>query len=82
SAQFVCALALVVDEWREFVFCESVDGYIANERYGKGGFGYDPVFIVKAAGKTMAELNEAEKDQYSHRGKASRHLITLLGEIS
>ncbi|RFU94924.1 RdgB/HAM1 family non-canonical purine NTP pyrophosphatase [Sphaerochaeta halotolerans] len=82
SAQFVCALAFVMDKRREFTFCETVDGFIAKESYGEGGFGYDPVFIVKEEGKTMAELSDEEKDRYSHRGKASHHLITLLGEIS
>jgi XTP/dITP diphosphohydrolase len=82
SAQFVCALAFLMDKRREFIFCETVDGFIAKESYGEGGFGYDPVFIVKEEGKTMAELSDEEKDRYSHRGKASHHLITLLGEIS
>ncbi|WP_319756179.1 non-canonical purine NTP pyrophosphatase [uncultured Sphaerochaeta sp.] len=82
SAQFVCALAFVMGGRREFTFCEAVDGFIAKESYGMGGFGYDPVFIVKEAGRTMAELSEEEKDRYSHRGRATRHLITLLGEIS
>lgn len=81
SAQFVCALSLVVDKHRLFTLCESVQGYIAFEAYGKGGFGYDPVFVVTEAGKTMAELSEAQKDIYSHRGRACRHLITLLGEL-
>lgn len=82
SAQFVCALALVVDKHRIFTICESVHGQIAATGYGKGGFGYDPVFYVTEAGKTMAELTDDEKDHYSHRGRATRHLITLLGEIS
>ncbi len=82
TAQFVCALALIVDVNRQFTICEAVDGYIAKESYGQGGFGYDPVFICKEAGKTMAELTEEEKDKVSHRGKATAHLITLLGEIS
>ena len=82
SAQFVCALALVADKHRVFTFCESVHGRIAFAAYGKGGFGYDPVFFVTEAGKTMAELTDGEKDHYSHRGRAARHLITLLGEIA
>ena len=59
-----------------------LEGGIINEFRGQNGFGYDPVFIVKEEGKTMAELSDEEKDRYSHRGKASHHLITLLGEIS
>ncbi len=82
SAQFVCALALVVDKHRVFTICESVDGWIATSSYGAGGFGYDPVFFVTEAGRTMAELTDEEKDRYSHRGRATGHLITLLGEIT
>lgn len=81
SARFVCALALIAAPHRIFTLCESVEGYIALKSYGKGGFGYDPVFVVKEAGKTMAELSEQEKDRLSHRGRATRHLITLLGEL-
>lgn len=81
SARFVCALALIAAPHRIFTLCESVEGYIAHKSYGKGGFGYDPVFVVKEAGKTMAELSEQEKDRLSHRGRATRHLITLLGEL-
>jgi XTP/dITP diphosphohydrolase len=82
SASFVCALSLIVSPYRIFTFCEAVEGHIAFEQYGKGGFGYDPVFVVDEVGKTMAELTAAEKDVYSHRGRATRHLITLLGELS
>ncbi len=81
SAQFVCSLALVVDAYRVFTICESAEGHIAFEPFGKGGFGYDPVFVVHAKGMTMAELSPEEKDLYSHRGRACRHLITLLGEL-
>ncbi|MGE4585043.1 MAG: non-canonical purine NTP pyrophosphatase [Sphaerochaeta sp.] len=81
KAHFVCALALVVSEYRIFTICESVDGYIALESYGKGGFGYDPVFIVAETGKTMAALTDTQKDRYSHRGKAARHLVTLLEDL-
>jgi XTP/dITP diphosphohydrolase len=82
KASFVCALALVVSSHRVFTFCESVDGHIAFAQYGNGGFGYDPLFIVDDAGKTMAELTSSEKDLYSHRGKATRHLTTILGALS
>lgn len=81
GAQFVCALALVVDRYRAFTICESVKGHIAFTPYGKGGFGYDPVFVVDSDGRTMAELSDEEKDRVSHRGRATQHLITLLGEL-
>lgn len=81
KASFVCALALVVDTHRIYTIEESVEGYITEEADGRGGFGYDPVFFVEEAGSTMAALDNGKKDLYSHRGRATRLLNTLLGEI-
>jgi XTP/dITP diphosphohydrolase len=46
------------------------EGRIAGEERGAGGFGYDPVFVVDAEGRTMAELEDSRKDELSHRGRA------------
>lgn len=82
TAQFVCALALVLSPHRQFVIEESVSGAIAREPFGNGGFGYDPIFLVdEAGGRHMASLSEEEKDRCSHRGKATRHLLMLLEEM-
>ena len=81
KAHFVCALALVINPFRIYTICESVEGHITKEPYGKGGFGYDPVFHIDEAGKTMAALGEEKKDLYSHRGRATHLLKTLLGEL-
>lgn len=52
-----------------------VEGTIADERRGSGGFGYDPVFIPDGGdGRTYAEMSLAEKSALSHRGKAFRAL--------
>jgi XTP/dITP diphosphohydrolase len=56
-----------------------VEGVIAGERRGRGGFGYDPVFIPDGGdGRTYAEMTLAEKSALSHRGKAFRALATGL----
>ena len=81
KAKFVCALALVVDQYRIYTVSESVEGFITTEPDGHEGFGYDPVFYVKEASATMAALHDEDKDLYSHRGRATRLLHTLLGEI-
>jgi XTP/dITP diphosphohydrolase len=81
KATFVCALALVVDQYRVYTISESVEGSITKEPDGHAGFGYDPVFYVEEAFATMAELSEGDKDLYSHRGRATRLLNTILGEI-
>ena len=81
KARFVCALALVLTEHRVYTISETVEGTITEEPDGHGGFGYDPVFYVDEASSTMAALNEGDKDLYSHRGRATRLLNTVLGEI-
>ncbi len=48
----------------------SLDGLITEETIGGRGFGYDPVFLVPALGKTLAELAPEEKNRISHRAKA------------
>ncbi len=53
-------------------------GHITSERRGKGGFGYDPVFLDEDMAKTGAEMTTAEKNRHSHRGKAFRELHGLL----
>ena len=81
KAHFVCALTLIISPWRQFVFQEEVDGHIAFSPYGKGGFGYDPVFVIDSLGQSMAAVSDDMKDRYSHRGRACRHLAALLKEI-
>jgi XTP/dITP diphosphohydrolase len=51
------------------------EGAIAPAARGTGGFGYDPIFGVGAAGKTMAELEASEKNLKSHRARAAQALI-------
>ena len=81
SARFVCALALIAAPHRIFTLCESVEGYIALKSYGKGGFGYDPVFVPSGYKKTFAEMELAEKNQISHRGRAVHKLTEYLKSL-
>ena len=46
------------------------EGSIAGAPRGTGGFGFDPLFIVAGAGRTVAEIPAAEKNRASHRGQA------------
>lgn len=52
-----------------------VRGTIANEEYGAGGFGYDPVFIPEGYDKTFGELPEEVKNGISHRARALQALV-------
>ena len=84
SARFkTVALAAFADGselWAEGV----VDGTIATAALGHNGFGYDPVFVPAAHeggdGRTFAQMDAAEKDALSHRGRAFRALARLLAE--
>lgn len=54
------------------------EGRIGRAARGSGGFGYDPLFVVDAAGGTAAELDPATKNRLSHRGQALRALVAAL----
>lgn len=55
-----------------------VRGSIATEEYGKGGFGYDPVFIPEGYNKTFGELPAEIKNAISHRARALAELVKVL----
>jgi XTP/dITP diphosphohydrolase len=80
TAHFVCVIALAKDGEVLKAFTGVTDGEILSAPLGKGGFGYDPLFFVPSLNKTYAELNEQEKLQVSHRGKAFRELLRWLEE--
>ena len=78
SARFRCVIALVYPGGK-FLTAEGVlEGFITLSARGKGGFGYDPIFEVKALGKTLAELAPEEKNSISHRAAALRAISELL----
>ena len=63
------------------VVCQaSWEGRIARLPRGGGGFGYDPLFLVGEGNVMAAELDAAEKNAISHRGKALRSLVAALTE--
>lgn len=68
-AQFRTVLALWYDN-EEHLFEGIVTGQITQERRGKGGFGYDPVFIPDGYDKTFGELPSEVKNTISHRARA------------
>jgi len=77
---YVCALAYVDAEGGELLVEGRCTGVLDSDPRGDGGFGYDPAFLPDdiADGRTMAELDPAEKDAISHRGRAARELLALL----
>ncbi|MBW3660545.1 MAG: RdgB/HAM1 family non-canonical purine NTP pyrophosphatase [Gemmatimonadetes bacterium] len=57
-----------------------LEGRILRAPRGKGGFGYDPVFLVEERGRTLAELPLEEKNRISHRAGAFRAASAWLAE--
>jgi len=78
TARFVCALALVRNGDVIFETRGTVEGDIAPEPRGGGGFGYDPIFFYPPFGCTLAEATGEQKGSVSHRGKAFRSLAGFL----
>ena len=66
------------DGERELYTQGEIQGVITENPRGTNGFGYDPVFYIPEAKKTMAELTSAEKNKLSHRGQAMRKFRKLL----
>jgi XTP/dITP diphosphohydrolase len=81
--RYVCVLAHVAADGTEHLFEGVCEGTMSSEARGEGGFGYDPAFLPDAplaAGRTMAELSDAEKDEISHRGNAARAFLAWLAD--
>lgn len=81
SAHFVCAAALVAPDGREWTTEGTIEGHIVDGPRGEAGFGYDPVFQPLGELRTTAEMEPAEKDAISHRGKALQALRAALLEL-
>jgi XTP/dITP diphosphohydrolase len=81
GAAFVCAAALVCPGGRELVVRGEWRGMLARGPRGRHGFGYDPIFVPDGESRTSAELDPAEKDAASHRGRALRLLLPHLREL-
>lgn len=80
-ARFVCALAVASGDAIIFEARGTVEGEIADEPRGEGGFGYDPIFYYPPFGGTLAEAAE-RKSAVSHRGQAFRALADWLAQES
>lgn len=84
-ARFRCSLVLidpragVSGEWSVEGVCE---GTIVKAARGRGGFGYDPLFVPAGWDRTMAELSPEEKNRISHRARAVAALGPILRSLS
>ena len=80
TARFVSAIATVLPDASELVTEGTVEGLIAHEPAGNGGFGYDPIFYLPEYGVTSAEIPIEKKNEISHRGKALEAMKIKLRE--
>jgi XTP/dITP diphosphohydrolase len=74
AARFVCALTLARGSAVTFETKGVVEGQLAPQPAGDGGFGYDPIFCYPPYGKTFGEVTAKQKAAVSHRGEAVRAL--------
>jgi XTP/dITP diphosphohydrolase len=81
SARFRCVVAVSTPEGKLYTSDGVCEGQIGIEPKGNYGFGYDPVFIVRDYGVTMAELPPEVKNRISHRAHALRAVQPTLEAI-
>jgi len=79
KAKFRTVISLIIDG-KENLFEGVCEGTIGHDKKGEGGFGYDPVFVPNGSVHTFAQMAIAEKNQFSHRRKATDKLIAYLSK--
>jgi XTP/dITP diphosphohydrolase len=82
QAHFECCLCAIDPQGKEHLFVGQLQGSIAHQARGGGGFGYDPVFIPEGWEHTLAERPASEKNAISHRAGALKQLMPLLKDYS
>lgn len=84
ACRFVCVIVLLrhADDPMPMIAEGIWHGRLLRVPRGSGGFGYDPVFLDPATGRSAAELAPAQKNVVSHRGQALALLRARLGSGS
>ena len=80
QAHFHCTVALISPAGELVYTHADCPGEIIPTERGSGGFGYDPIFLLSALGRTMAELSMEQKNQLSHRALAVKAAVPILRE--
>lgn len=76
-AYFKTVIALNLNG-KQHLFEGICEGEIIDELKGEGGFGYDPIFIPTGFDRTFAEMTIEEKNEISHRARATKKMIEFL----
>ena len=83
KACFKCCMTLINPNGEvAYTYTGVCEGSIIEEQRGINGFGYDPIFLLENSDKTMAELNETEKNSISHRGKALKAVLNYIQKLN
>lgn len=81
KAHFRCVVAIATPVGEVFFFEGVCPGEIIPQQRGSHGFGYDPIFLLPLIGRTMAELDLAQKNEISHRAMAVHAAKPKLKEL-
>lgn len=81
SAAFVCTIACVMPDGREFCVEGRAEGTILEAPSGENGFGYDPLFYYEPLDKSFADLTAEEKNRISHRACAVKAFAEALTKV-
>ena len=80
-ARFVAVAALCMPDGQAFVTTGILRGAIGTECVGRGGFGYDPLFVPEGKQRTLAQMSLPEKNAISHRMRALLHMRAILTRL-
>ena len=78
NAKFICALTIYWPSGKFITKIGSIDGRISNNKVGKKGFGYDPIFIPLGSKKTFGQISPKKKYKIDHRYKAFQKIKKFL----
>jgi len=83
AARFVCALVAVrsTSDPEPLIAMGRWQGLILCDAQGEAGFGYDPLMLIPALGRSVAELSASEKNGQSHRALAAADLAAQMREV-
>lgn len=84
GARYRCAIAIAAPApcGLQGVVEGTLEGRIAEEPSGEGGFGYDPIFLVPEYGRTVGQMSADEKSRISHRARAAQAARPLLARLA
>ncbi|MHC9540375.1 MAG: RdgB/HAM1 family non-canonical purine NTP pyrophosphatase [Vulcanimicrobiota bacterium] len=82
GAHFTCTIAIAFPGMLCGTFRGELRGFIAREKKGDYGFGYDPIFYVLEYGKNLAELEPSIKNAISHRARALQNALSSIIELA